>query len=104
MSSGPNDRRGFVQRVRDARLAYKGPFTGQHVEEVVLAAGYGRDEPGEDALLIFHKNGRRPVPVNPAWDWIWDDDPIFRCLQRDLGLTRGGLRIRLNEARQGALY
>jgi hypothetical protein len=105
VSRGADDRRGFVQRIWDARQAYKGPFTGEHVEKAVLAAGYALSyEPdGEGTFLIFRKDGCRPIPVNPAWDWIWDDDPIFRCLQRDLGLSRGKLRTRLNEARHGTL-
>jgi hypothetical protein len=98
--SGANDRRGIVRRIREARLAYKGPFTGKHVEKVVSDAGYtqayGDDD---DAFEVFKKPGCRPIPINPSWSDIWDDDPTFRCLQRDLGFSRGKLRICLNQAR-----
>ncbi len=100
MASGANDRRGLVQRIRDARHAYKGPFTGKDVVQVVSGADYAPVyEDGSDAFLVFKKPGCRPIPINPDWDAIWDDDPIFRCLQRDLGLSRAELRIRLNQAR-----
>lgn len=101
MASGANDRRGLVQRIRDARRAYRGPFTGQHFVDVVSDADYAPayDDGDGDAFLVFKKPGCRPIPINPDWDAIWDDDPIFRCLQRDLGLSRGELRIRLNRAR-----
>jgi hypothetical protein len=90
--SGANDHRGIVRRVREARRAYRGPFTGEEVQRVVSAAGYTRPyEAGEDEFLIFEKDGCRPVPINPNWDEIWDDDPIFRCLRRDLGMSRGKL-------------
>lgn len=100
MASGANDRRGIVRRVREARRAYRGPFTGKHVQRVVAEAGYATAYTNEqDEFLIFVKKGCRPVPVNPNWDAIWDDDPTFRCLRRDLGFSRGELRTRLNQAR-----
>lgn len=103
MSSGVNDRRGIVPRVREARRAYRGPFTGEHVKEVVTEAGYAPAyEDDGDAFLVFVKDGCRPIPVNPDWDEIWDNDPTFRCLRRDLGLSRGKLRTRLNEARNSS--
>lgn len=100
MSSGANDRGGIVRRIREARRAYKGPFTGEHVEKVVSDAGYTTAyENDGDTFLVFTKRGCRPIPVNPAWSAIWDDDPTFRCLQRDLGFSRGKLRTHLNQAR-----
>lgn len=102
MSSGANDRRGIVQRIQEARSAYGGPFTGVHVQRVLVGAGYtpAYDEDA-DTFLVFVKEGCQPVPVNPGWDGIRDDDPTFRCLRRDLGLSRGKLRTLLNQARDG---
>jgi hypothetical protein len=100
VASGANDRRGVAQRIRDARQAYRGPFTGEHVEQVVSGAGYGSAYDGDDdAFRVFRKDGCRPIPVNPDWTAIWDDDPIFRTIQRDLGFSRGTLRMLLNQAR-----
>lgn len=102
MASGANDRRGFVQRIREARGAYRGPFSGEHVRQVVDAAGYSPMNDGEErAFVMFMKSGRKPVPINPSWQSIYCDDPVFNCLRRDLGLSRGTLRTRLNQARQG---
>lgn len=98
MGSGANDR-GFVQRIREARRISRGPFTGAHVCRVVEDEGYHAIEIEEEAFLIYRKEGRKPVPVNRDWHLIWDRDPIFHCLQRDLGLSRSQLRTRLNEAR-----
>lgn len=100
MAGGANDRRGIVHRIREARRAYRGPFTGEHARLVVVEAGYVSLSISEqDAFLIFVKEGRRAIPINPSWTDIWDDDPIFRCLRRDLGLSRAELRTRLNQAR-----
>jgi hypothetical protein len=100
VASGANDHRGIVHRVREARRAYRGPFTGKDVQKVVSNAGYSPAYETDAAeFLIFVKAGRRPVPVNPNWEAIWDDDPIFRCLRRDLGFSRGKLRTYLNQAR-----
>ncbi len=99
MAGGANDRRGIAQRIRDARQAYRGPFTGEHVERVVSEAGYRPvDEANEDTFRIFRKNGFL-IPVNPDWRTIWDNDPTFRCLQRDLGISRRTLLTLLNQAR-----
>jgi hypothetical protein len=67
---------------------------------VVSNAGYQAIYRGDgDAFGLFQKAGCRPVPVNPDWTAIWDDDPVFRCLQRDLGLSRRRLLTSLNQAR-----
>jgi hypothetical protein len=100
VSSGANDRHGFVQRIKEARRAYRGPFTGAHVQKVVEGEGYeavGVDE--NESFLIYRKDGCKLVPVNIDWEAIWDDDPTFRCIQRDLGFSRPKLRTRLNQAR-----
>lgn len=100
MPSGANDRRGIARRIREARQAYKGPFTGEHVEQVVSEAGYTQAYDDEDgAFRVFKKTGCRPISINPSWAEIWDDDPTFRCLQRDLGFSRSKLRTCLNQAR-----
>lgn|GEM_PF-4028604 len=101
MASGANGR-GLVQRVKDARRAYRGPFSGLDIEQVVRDAGYLPAFEEEEAFLIFRKAGCKPIPVNPEWREIWDDDPIFRCLQRDLKISRAKLCIRLNQARRDA--
>jgi hypothetical protein len=101
VGGGANDRRGFVQRIREARFAYRGPFAGAHVQKVVEDEGYEAVDVGDgESFLMYHKDGCKPIPVNAAWEAIWDNDPIFRCLQRDLGFSRSTLRTRLNEARQ----
>jgi hypothetical protein len=100
LASGANDRRGLVQRIKDARRAYRGPFTGADVQKVLEEEGYESAEVDDDeSFLVFRKNGRRPVPLNTSWAAIYDDDPTFRCLRRDLGFSRSTLRIRLNRAR-----
>lgn len=100
MGSGANDRGGFVQRLREARRESRGPFTGAHVCRVVEEEGYRAIEVyDEDSFLIYRKDGCKPVPVNKDRRLIWDRDPTFLCLQRDLGLSRSQLRTRLNEAR-----
>lgn len=100
MSSGANDRRGFAQRVKRARRAYRGPFTGAHVRKVVEDEGYEAvPVDGDESFLVYRKDGCQPVPVNAGWEAIWDDDPTFRCLQRDLGLSRSKLAARLNRVR-----
>lgn len=64
-------------------------------------AGYALAyDPGEEAFAIFVKDGCQPVPVNREWSSVRDGDPISRCLQRDLGLSRADLRTRLNQARR----
>jgi hypothetical protein len=100
LSSGANDRRGFAQRIKEARRAYRGPFTGAHVQTVVEGEGYEAvTVDGSGSFLIYQKDGCKPVPVNADWEAIWDDDPTFRCLQRDLGFSRSKLRTRLNQVR-----
>lgn len=102
MASGANDRRGLVQRLREARMAYRGPFCGADVRKVVEDAGYESTEADEDdSFLMYRKDGCKPVPVNARWDTIYDDDPTFRCLRRDLGMSRAELRMLLNKARDG---
>lgn len=101
--AGTSDRRGFVQRVRDARRVYKGPFSGEHVEKVVVESGYRLANEGDvDAFRVFQKDGCRPIPINPGWAEIWVGDPVFRYLQRDLDLSRQQLLILLNQARSSA--
>jgi hypothetical protein len=101
VAGGANDRRGgFVQRIREARRKSRGPFTGDHVCQVVEEEGYEAiDVDDGESFLIYRKDGCKPVPVNRDWRLIWDRDPIFLCLQRDLGFSRSQLRTRLNEAR-----
>jgi hypothetical protein len=102
LASGANDRRGFAHRIRDARRAYRGPFCGADVKKVVEDEGYEAvqvDE--EESFLVYRKDGCKPVAVNGSWEAIYDDDPTFRCLRRDLGFSRSKLRTRLNEARDG---
>lgn len=52
-----------------------------------------------EAFLVFGKKGHKSIPVNPEWEAIWDGDPIFRCLCRDLGRSRRNLLISLNQVR-----
>ena len=100
MGSGANDRRGFVRRIREARRESRGPFTGVHVCQVVEEEGYEALEVDDgESFLIYRKAGCQPVAVNRDWRMIWDRDPTFLCLQRDLGFSRSQLRTRLNEAR-----
>jgi hypothetical protein len=99
VGSGANDRPGFVQRIREARRGSRGPFTGAHVCRVFEEEGYEAVEVDDDSFLMYRKDGCKPVPVNRGWRLVWDKDPTFRCLQRDLGLSRSQLRTRLNEAR-----
>ena len=98
--SGANDRRGLGRRIRDARRAYRGPFSGLDVKAVLEEEGYKAVDVDEaDSFLIFQKDGCKPVPINVEWTGIYDDHAIFRCIRRDLGFTRSQLRIRLNQAR-----
>ncbi len=100
MGSGANDHPGFVQRIREARRQSRGPFTGTHVCLVLEEEGYEAIESDDhEAFLVYRKDGCRPVPVNRDWRLVWDRDPTFRCLEKDLGLSRSQLRTRLNEAR-----
>lgn len=103
MASGANDRRGLVHRLREARQAYRGPFCGADVRRVVEGAGYEATDvdDGTTSFLIYRKDGCAPVPVNTSWDVIYDDDPTFRCLRRDLKMSRSELRMLLNKARDG---
>jgi hypothetical protein len=48
---------------------------------------------------MYRRVGCKPVPVDVDWAEVYDDDPIFRCLRRDLGLSRSQLRTRLNQVR-----
>ena len=44
---------------------------------------------GRDEWLIY-RHPERPdavVAVNPHWSAIWEDDPAFRVLCHDMGLT-----------------
>lgn len=101
MSSTGADRRGLAQRIEEARHAYRGPFTGTHIQALLENLGYVRaDEEDREAFLVFKKDGCRLVPINPAWETVRDNDPIFRCLQRDLGMNRWQLRLRLNQMRK----
>lgn len=93
--------RSFVQRVRDARQRYRGPFTGADVCALLTEEGYEVANDGEEgAFRIYRRQGCKPVPVDVDWPQIYDDDPIFRCLRRDLGLSRPKLRTRLNQMRR----
>jgi len=99
-ASGADDRRGFARRIQDARNAYKGPFTGAHVRKVVEDAGYApANDEGKDEFLIFVRPGCCPIPVNPNWDGVWEGDPIFKCLRRDLRMSNRRLLMNLNRAR-----
>jgi hypothetical protein len=99
-SNGADDRRGLVRGIRDARNAYKGPFTGAHVRKVIEDEGYEAvaDE-DKDEFLIFVKPGCAPIPVNPNWDQVWENDPVFKCLRRDLRMSHRLLLTNLNRAR-----
>lgn len=100
MSGGAGDR-SFVQRVRDARRRYRGPFTGADVCALLVEEGYEVANDGDSrAFRIYQRNGCKPVPVDAGWPQIYDDDAIFRCLRRDLGFSRAQLRTRLNQVRQ----
>jgi hypothetical protein len=102
VASGANDRRGFVRRVLDARNKYRGPFCGKDIQRAVEAEGFEAVEIEDGgSFLIFTKDGCNPVPVNPDWEQIYDDDPTFRCIQRDLGISQARLRSLLNKARDG---
>lgn len=101
MASGANDRRGLVQSIREARRAYRGPFNGADIRIAVEGEGYEALNVDEDeSFLVYRKDGCKPIPVNADWEAVWDNDPTFRCLQRDLGLSRSRLLRRLNEARR----
>jgi hypothetical protein len=100
VSGGAGDRTSFVRGVREARRRYKGPFSGAHVCALLSEEGYVVANDGdEEAFRLYRKDGCKTVPVNESWTGIYDDDPIFNCLRRDLDLTRGKLRTRLNQIR-----
>jgi hypothetical protein len=103
-SAGSSDRRGrgMLRLLRRARADYDGPFTGQHVRELLEADGYEAMNFGEpEALAIFRKPDCHPVPIDVDCPAIYTGDPTFECLRRDLGLSRSALRTRLNQIRQG---
>jgi hypothetical protein len=101
-SGGSSDRRGMLQRLREARSAYKGPFTGRHVRELLEGGGYASLNFGEpESLVIYQKDGCQPVPFDVDCPAIYFGDATFECLRRDLGMTRATLRTRLNQVRQG---
>lgn len=101
MSGGAGDR-SFVQRVREARRRYRGPFTGADICALLVEEGYeiANDGDGDNgAFRLYWRVGSRPVPVDADWSTVYDNDPIFRCLRRDLGFSRAKLRTRLNQVR-----
>lgn len=67
------------------------------LEEDGYESAYDNDP---DEFRVYVKAGCNNVPVNPNWTEIYDDDPIFRVIRRDLGVGRRELLARLNRARQ----
>lgn len=51
-------------------------------------------------FLEYSRDGCRGIPVNPDWDSIWADDPIFNCIRRDLGTSKRKLLEALNRAKR----
>jgi len=56
---------------------------------VLEALGWTPEQPTRsDEFQIWRRlDGDARVPVNPEWGTFWEDDPIFRCLCRDLEVT-----------------
>lgn len=45
----------------------------------------------DEWMVWRHSDRSDRVLVNPDWQDFWEDDPIFRCLCRDMGLTQDEL-------------
>ena len=62
---------------------------------VLREQGYTAEERSDrDEMLIFTRPDRsRVVPVDPEWQGIRADDPIFNCLRRDLDVSAGRLLL-----------
>jgi hypothetical protein len=69
--------------------APRGPFDGAMVVALLEAQGWTPEQPTRsDEFQIWRlMGGETRVPVNPDWREFWEDDPIFRCLCRDLDLS-----------------
>jgi hypothetical protein len=52
-------------------------------------------------LILEHADGRTTY-INPSWDSIWANDPVFNCLARDMQLSRRALLRLLNEVHEGS--
>jgi hypothetical protein len=100
VANGGN-RRGFAQRLREARQSYPtGPFSAALICEVLEADGYKALDAAEDEFLVYVKEGCKAVPVNRGWPEIWADDPIFRATRRSIGISQKEMLMRLNRASQ----
>jgi hypothetical protein len=58
------------------------------VVRVLENEGWMPEETASDEWMVWrHASSNARVLVNPHWAAIWEDDAIFRCLCRDLGLS-----------------
>jgi hypothetical protein len=51
-----------------------------------------------DQVMVYGDRQGRRAYINPTWESIYFDDPIFRTLARDLNLSRRRFRRLLCEA------
>jgi hypothetical protein len=78
----------------------RGPFSGADAERLLVADGWTPEAPRSSDQLSVFRHPDRPgalVTINPAWEEFWEDDPIFNCLARDLGLDADELVRLLSE-------
>ena len=79
--------RGFLPWQR-AKPPPSGPFNGATVMRVLEEQGWMPEETASDEWMVWrHPSSTDRVTINPHWESFWEDDPIFRCLCRDLGLS-----------------
>jgi hypothetical protein len=67
-----------------------GPFTVEDIQRALRHSGYtALPRQARDEVLLYTRPDRpQPIPVNPDWPQIFDGDPIFDVLHRDLGVSR----------------
>jgi hypothetical protein len=84
---GPSFFRSLVRRATTSLPA--GPFRGTDIVLVLEAEGWEREATDDSTeWRIYRRSGSSArVPVNPEWVAIWENDPAFACLGRDMGLT-----------------
>ena len=72
----------------EAKPAPRGPFSGALIIAALEAEGWVPEETASDEWMVWRRIGTDTrVLMNPHWERVWEGDPIFRTLCRDMGLS-----------------
>jgi predicted RNA binding protein YcfA (HicA-like mRNA interferase family) len=68
------------------------PFSGAQVARALTRAGWRLKRARQGEWMLYeHPAHQHTIPIDPDWPAVYYDDPIFRTLCRDTGLTHNEL-------------